>query len=127
MHRHELEPDDERTATILRRHTDAGTRVRPEAKAVFFGASYHADYATILCHPEDLPSVTRSVVEHLAGTINRSHGDQDWDAVDLRRLRLQDPALPALEAAFLELAPREGWHVLREREDVCPVVTIDGS
>ena len=127
MHRHELEPDDERTATILRRHTDAGTRVRPDAKAVFFGASYHADYATILCSPDDLPAVARAVVEHLAGPLNPSHGDQEWDAVDLRRLRQQDPTLTTLEAAFRDEAVRRGWQVLREREDVCPVVTIAGS
>ena len=33
------------------------TPVPPTATAVFFGASYHADYATILAAPDDLPAV----------------------------------------------------------------------
>ena len=49
MHRHEVEPDDAGSATKIR-HGDAMTLtpVPATAKAVFFGASYHADYATIL-------------------------------------------------------------------------------
>ncbi len=37
--------------------TSTLTPVAPTATAIFFGASYHADYATILAAPEDLPAV----------------------------------------------------------------------
>ncbi len=124
MHRHMIEPDDEATATILRHTRLRGTRVRPDAKAIFFGASYHCDYATILADPADLPAVAEALVAMLAAEPDREHGDQPWDVVDLRRLRAADPALPALEAAFRAGAERHGWQVIREREDVCPVVTF---
>ena len=61
MHRHEVEPEDIATRTVLRER-DHGADCRvvpPDAKAVFFGASYHADYATILCAPADLPCGSR--------------------------------------------------------------------
>jgi hypothetical protein len=124
MHRHEEEPQDERTATVLRHRTLMGTRVRPDAKAVFFGASYHADYATLLCPPAELPRTALAVVEALAGPPDTDHGDQPWDVVDLRRLRSGDPALPALEDAFCATATGSGWQVVREREDVCPVISV---
>ena len=55
MHRHEVEPGDIELRTTIR-HQDgpAITAVPPDAKAVFFGASYHADYATLLAAPDDL-------------------------------------------------------------------------
>jgi len=126
MHRHMTEPEDEATATILRRGNArrGGTEVAASAKAVFFGASYHADYATVLADQADLPAVADALVEALAGPPDLSHGSQDWDVVDLRRLRQADPALPALEQAFRAASTRHGWHVVREREDVCPVVTF---
>jgi hypothetical protein len=145
MHRHEVEPADEAARTSLRHAPgDALTAVEPTAKAIFFGASYHADYATILTHPLDLPAVAEAIVEQLAGAggLGGSHGAQGsadetrgtpelngrrpmrWDAVDLRRLRCGDPAADALLAAFKRRAAGEGWHVTDEREDVCPVVTL---
>ena len=49
MHRHEVEPDDAILRTRLRIDPHLPqTPVEPTAKAVFFGASYHVDYATIL-------------------------------------------------------------------------------
>ena len=58
MHRHEVEPSDaEGRSTIRHGHEGPLTPVEPTAKAVFFGASYHADYATVLAAPDDLPSV----------------------------------------------------------------------
>lgn len=125
MHRHEFEPDDDITATVLRRRRAGGTHVAPEAKAIFFGAAYHTDYATVLSAAADLPAVAWAVVNHLAGAPDPRHGRQEWDAVDLRRLRRDDPVLPALQAAFDEAATGRGWRVLREQEDVCPVVTVD--
>jgi len=126
MHRHMTEPEDDATATVLRRGNAraGGTAVEATAKAVFFGASYHADYATVLADPADLPAVADALVEALSGPPDLNHGAQDWDVVDLRRLRSADPALPALEKVFRSGAQGNGWHVVREREDVCPVVTF---
>ena len=126
MHRHMTEPEDEASATVLRRgrFRGEGTAVAANAKAVFFGASYHCDYATILAGSADLPQVADALVDALAGPPDPDHGSQDWDVVDLRRLRSTDPVLPALEQAFRRAAPIHGWSVLREREDVCPVITF---
>jgi CelD/BcsL family acetyltransferase involved in cellulose biosynthesis len=125
MHRHEVEASDALTHTTMR-HGQALelTPVEPTATAVFFGASYHADYATILAAPDDLPAVADAIADYLA----RALGPHDWDAVDLRRLRCGDPAAEALAGAFGEREMTEGWTLNVEREDVCPVVTLpDGS
>lgn len=128
MHRHEVEPQDEVTATGLRRRAGPrGTAVPADAKAVFFGASYHADYATLLCAPDDMDAAAAAVVEALGRGPDPGHGSQDWDVVDLRRLRDHDPALPALEGAFRAAADLQGWTVTREQEDVCPVLRMGGS
>ena len=128
MHRHEVEPGDADTASKIR-HGDANalTPVPPTAKAVFFGASYHADYATILAAPGDLPAVSDALVAYLAAA-DPDATDPDhpapWDAVDLRRLRCGDPAADALAVAFGAREIGEGWTLNLEREDVCPVVRI---
>lgn len=126
MHRHVAEPEDAATSTALRRRHDAGTDLRPDAKAVFMAASYHADYATILADPSDLPAVAAALVANLAGEPDPTHGrrPRPWDVVDLRRWRDDDPALPIVEAAFRDAAEANGWEVRREQEDVCPVVTL---
>ena len=121
MHRHELEPDDIAQRTVVRAHQPTCTSVPGEAKAVFFGASYHADYATVLARPADLPDVASATARALAQPPDTHHGSQPWDVVDLRRLRHDDPALAALESALR--AADEGWAVVREQEDVCPVVS----
>ena len=120
MHRHELEPGDVAARTTIRHQ--AGPVLRPvpaSATAVFFGASYHADYATILAAPGDLPAVCNAVVAALA-----EEDPSRWDVVDLRRLRAGDPATDALVAAFEWVAPRGCWLVTREQEEVCPVLTL---
>ena len=126
MHRHEVEPDDAILRTRLRGDPGRGmTAVAPTAKAVFLGATYHADYATLLTAPADLPAAADALAAALADPAG--HGDADptpWDVVDLRRLRSADPTVDALESAFRARAAAEGWVVTREREDVCPVVTI---
>jgi CelD/BcsL family acetyltransferase involved in cellulose biosynthesis len=96
------------------------TPVDSGATAVFFGASYHADYATVLGAPADLPAVAAALVDHFAGT----RDGQPWDAIDLRRLRCGDPAADALAAAFGAREIAEGWTLNVEREDVCPVVHL---
>ncbi len=121
MSRHEVEPDDALIHTTLRH--DPGTDltpVPPSALAVFFGASYHADYATILAAPDDLPAVAAALADHLANAGDRL----PWDVVDLRRLRCGDPAADALTVAFGAREIAEGWTVNLEREDVCPVVIL---
>jgi len=120
MHRHEVEPGDALVHTTLRHGSSADlTPVPPTATAIFFGASYHADYATILCAPADLPAVADAVADYLV-----SRDARDWDVLDLRRLRCGDPAADALAAALGAREIAEGWTLNVEREDVCPVVTL---
>ena len=124
MHRHEVEPGDIQLRTTIR-HQDgpALTAVPPDAKAVFFGASYHADYATLLAAPEDQPAVADALADYLAHGGDPSH-PHPWDAVDLRRLRCGDPAADALASAFGRREAACGWTINVEQEDVCPVVTL---
>ncbi len=120
MHRHEVEPSDALTHTRMRHGTDVElTPVPPTAKAIFFGASYHADYATLLAASADLPAVASAVAEYLAGP-----DCGEWDAVDLRRLRCGDPAADALASALGAIEMPNDWTLNVEREDVCPVVTL---
>ena len=93
----------------------------PTATAVFFGASYHADYATILAAP-GRPAGRRRCAGRLPR--RRPASRRPWDVVDLRRLRCGDPAADALAAAFGAREMAEGWTLNVEREDVCPVVTL---
>jgi CelD/BcsL family acetyltransferase involved in cellulose biosynthesis len=127
MHRHAIEPTDLLTATTLRRDQPPRSHVPGDAKAVFMAASYHADYATILAAPPDLPAVSDAVVRALAGPPDPAHGDRRWDVVDLRRWRDADPGLQALRRAFERHAATEGWSVVLEQEDVCPVVELGGD
>lgn len=126
MHRHEVEPGDVDTASRIR-HGEAAqlTPVAATAKAVFFGASYHADYATILAAPADLAAVAEAIADHLAGSDpSDPEHPEPWDAIDLRRLRCGDPAADVLAAAFGRREIGDGWTLNLEREDVCPVVTF---
>jgi len=124
MHRHEVEPGDDLVHTTLRHGTNVDlTPVAPTATAIFFGASFHADYATVLASPDDLPAVADAVADYLVARDAR-----EWDVVDLRRLRCGDPAADALAAAFGAREIAQGWTLNVEREDVCPVVTLpDGA
>ncbi len=126
MHRHEVETSDALTRTTMR--PGAGlelTPVEPTAKAIFFGASYHADYATVLADPRDLPAVADAIADHLAAPSARDDPHPaTWDVIDLRRLRCGDPAAEALAAAFGAREMAEGWILNVEREDVCPVVRV---
>ena len=120
MHRHEVEPSDALTHTRMRHGTElALTAVPPTAKAVFFGASYHADYATILADPADLREVTETVAAYLAGP-----EAGPWDVVDLRRLRCADPTGDLLAVALGAIEMSNGWTMNVEREDVSPVATL---
>jgi CelD/BcsL family acetyltransferase involved in cellulose biosynthesis len=99
--------------------------VADTACAIYFGASYHADYATILAGPEDVPRVAEVVADHFARelVVDEIH-PEPWDIVDLRRLRSVDPSTDALAAAFGAREIAAGWTLNVEREDVCPVIRI---
>jgi CelD/BcsL family acetyltransferase involved in cellulose biosynthesis len=121
MHRHEVEPEDAVTQTRMRHGADIElTPVPPTATAILMGASYHADYATILTAPAELPAVAEALAAYLGTTSDR----RPWDVVDLRRLRCGDPTAESLAAAFGAREIAEGWTLNVEREDVCPVVTF---
>jgi CelD/BcsL family acetyltransferase involved in cellulose biosynthesis len=121
MHRHEVEPEDALTHTRMRHGADIElTPVPPTATAVLMGASYHADYATILAAPGDLPAVAEALAGYLALPSER----RPWDVVDLRRLRCGDPTADALAAAFGAREMAAGWTLNVEREDVSPVATF---
>lgn len=120
MHRHPDVMADDATATHLRRPSD-GPRT-PDAPTVFMAASYHADYATFLAHPDDLPAVCDAVVQALA---QDALGPFAWDAIDLRRLRIEDPVIEAMVTA-LRAGPA-GWQVDVSEEDVCPIVQLPAS
>ena len=66
MHRHEVEPADASTHTVLREHDPRCRVVDGEAFAVMFGASYHADYATLLASPADVANVAQVTARTLA-------------------------------------------------------------
>jgi CelD/BcsL family acetyltransferase involved in cellulose biosynthesis len=120
MHRHELEPGDVEARTTLRHQPARSLRPVPDsATAVFFGASYHADYAAVLAAPADLEAVCGAAADYLAGPT-----PEPWDMVDLRRLRRDDPAADALQSAFEARASQACWAVSREEEEVCPVLTL---
>jgi CelD/BcsL family acetyltransferase involved in cellulose biosynthesis len=122
MHRHEVEPGD--YATTMRHGSHVRlTEIPADAKAVFFGASYHADYATVLCDPSRLPEVASATAGWLASPDDPQHREP-WDVVDLRRLKASDPAGPALRDAFQACPASDSWMIEIEHEDVCPVVTL---
>jgi CelD/BcsL family acetyltransferase involved in cellulose biosynthesis len=125
MHRHVVEPTDALTGARMRAESRSElTPVDPHAKVIFFGASYHADYATVLTDPADLPAVADAVVEHLAASPPTPGNETPWDVVDLRRLRCGDPTAEAMAAAFGAQEMSAGWTMNLEREDVCPVLTL---
>lgn len=105
---------------LMTRESVSDAPAGPSGRTLFMGASYHADYATLLCAPDDLDAVADAVACQLA----RDPTDA-WDAIDLRRLRHDDPAADALAAALALAMP--GGRVMVEREDVCPVVTLPRS
>jgi hypothetical protein len=132
MDRHVVEPSDKAMHTTIRHSEPASlTPVDSTACAVYFGASYHADYATVLADPANLGAAAEALATAFADgavTPPPTQADPDhpepWAAIDLRRLRLGDPAAEALATAFGNHEMAEGWTLNVEREDVCPVVTI---
>jgi Acetyltransferase (GNAT) domain len=129
MHRHVVEVGDAEVHTSMRHGSEPNlTPVPASAKAVYFGASYHADYATVLGDPRDLRDIADAVATALGSDVPL---DQDhprpWDVVDLRRLRMGDPTSEALASAFGAREMSNGWTLNVEAEDVCPVATLPGD
>lgn len=83
-------------------------------------ATYHADYATVLADPADLPAAVEAVARELARDPIGA-----WDAIDLRRLRHDDPLVETLALALRDASP--DWRVTVDQEDVCPVVRLPAS
>jgi len=124
MHRHAVEPRDVELHTTLRHSAGALlTPVPDDAKALYFGASYHADYATILAAPEHLAAAAHGLADYCSAGGDPEH-PQPWDAIDLRRLRTGDPAIEALAEAFGRREVDQGWTLNVEPEEVCPVATL---
>jgi CelD/BcsL family acetyltransferase involved in cellulose biosynthesis len=121
--------DAERHTTLRHDHGSDLTPVPPTAKAIFFGASYHADYSTVLARPSDFPALAEALVEYLCEICRPDGREQPWDVLNLRRLRCDDPAADALARAFRRREMTEGWTLNLEREDACPVaiLPLDGT
>lgn len=131
MDRHVVEPTDAATHTMIRHGDRLPLTPLPErACVVYFGATYHADYATLLAHPDDMARAADALVDAFAReaipdpTPPDPDRDESWSAVDLRRLRQADPATDALATAFGHREIAEGWTLNVEREDVCPVIRL---
>ena len=131
MDRHVVEPSDAATHTMIRHgHPLPLTPLPEDACVIYFGATYHADYATMLAHPADMPRAAEALADALARDAipdpappDPDH-DESWAAVDLRRLRQADPATDALATALGHREIAEGWTLNVEREDVCPVIRL---
>ena len=124
MHRHAVEPRDAELHTTLRQAAGPElTLVPADTKVLFFGASYHADYATILAAPEHIEAAADALADYCSAGGDPAH-PQPWDAVDLRRLRRGDPAIEALAEAFGHREIDRGWTLNVEPEDVCPVAAL---
>ena len=65
-------------------------------RTIYFGASYHADYATLLAARSDQGHVASMLARYLGEGI----AGGAWDDVDLRRLADDDPARDLLEQAL---------------------------
>jgi CelD/BcsL family acetyltransferase involved in cellulose biosynthesis len=94
-----------------------------EGRVLYMGASYHADYATILAAPADLPATAAALASTLLPV---EDADLAWglDAIDFRRLRRSEPTGAILASAFAAVAPGGSWLVERIVEDVCPILTL---
>jgi len=106
-------------------HAAPLTPVAPDRKAVFFGASYHADYATVLARPADMPAVARAVADALAA--DAAPGDphpEPWTSSTCGGSAAVTPAADELAAAFGTHSAADGWTVVREREEVCPILDL---
>jgi CelD/BcsL family acetyltransferase involved in cellulose biosynthesis len=90
------------------------------ARTLFFAATYHADYASVLVPVEHLPALVEDLARYLAVQLL----DDRVDLVDLRRLSEADPLADALVRALEGGAAAPELSIRLEQEDVCPVVRL---
>jgi CelD/BcsL family acetyltransferase involved in cellulose biosynthesis len=121
-----LGPEERITAIVplMLRPTDPGSG--PDAasepqRTLYFGASYHADYATVLADPGDLPRVADLLAEHLVDLLLAG----EVDRVDLRRLAESDRLLDVLPPALGRAAQGSSLGLRLVQEDVCPVIDLE--
>lgn len=98
--------------------TAANPRV---ARTLYFAATYHADYASVLAPAEHVAALAADLTRYLAAHLL----DDRVDVVDLRRLAEADPLTDALVAAFQADGRARGLSIRLEQEDVCPVVRLE--
>ena len=100
MHRHELEPGDVDARTTIRHQPGRTLRPVPDsATAVFFGASYHADYATVLAAPADLAASLRGRGRRTSPKRTRSAGTWWTCAACATAIRPRTPWWPPSSGA----------------------------
>ncbi len=115
MHRHEVEPSDLLDHSRMRHASDVEmTPVPGTAKAIFFGASYHADYATLLAAPADLAAVAEALAAYCAGRRSGPGRGTSWTcaacaAATRRPTRWPPPSAGARSAR----AGRSTWSARR--------------
>ena len=89
-------------------------------RTLFFAASYHADYATVLTSETDIPLLAAMLTAHVLERLDAGAVDR----VDLRRLADGDPFAERLVQEVLLAAPRLGYVSRVETEDVCPTISL---
>jgi len=89
-------------------------------RTLFFAASYHADYATVLAGEADVPFVVAAMTRHFLESLRQGVVDR----VDLRRLAAGDPLVELLVQEAARTAPALGLASQIEPEDVCPAITL---
>lgn len=89
-------------------------------RSLFFAASYHADYATVLASETDIPLLAATLTAYLLERLDSGAVDR----VDLRRLADADPFAERLAQEVMLAAPRPGYASRLEAEDVCPTIRL---
>ncbi len=128
MYRHEVEPEDLPTHTVVREHN---ADVRGGARR---GESVHVrgELPRRTTQPFSRPTrISRQSVRprhrrlcsHRTALTVISRGTSLTCVVSARSTR----ALPAFDSALQAIATTVGGAVIREQEDVCPVVTVNGD
>jgi CelD/BcsL family acetyltransferase involved in cellulose biosynthesis len=93
------------------------------ARTLYFAATYHADYASVLAPAEHVAALAADLARHLAAQLL----DDRVDVVDLRRLAEADPLTGELTAALQADVRARELSIRLEREDVCPVVHLEAD
>jgi CelD/BcsL family acetyltransferase involved in cellulose biosynthesis len=103
-------------------HIPGATAADPRVvRTLYFAATYHADYASVIAPAEHVAALAADLAHHLAAQLL----DDRVDVVDLRRLAEADPLTDALVAALQADGRARGLRARLEQEDVCPVVRLE--